>query len=101
MEEKQYLEAITEFNKALKIIPSHPEAVKLMREAQSALEAEVSEKVKDEAKEHLGLALKHIATDNYTEALKEVEEVLKIDPGNVQALKLYRKLRTILKIEEK
>jgi len=101
MEEKQYLEAITEFNKALRIIPSHPEAVKLMREAQSALEAEVTEKVKEEAREHLGLALKYITTQDYPAAMKEVEEVLKIDPGNVQALKLYRKLKTIIELEKK
>jgi tetratricopeptide (TPR) repeat protein len=101
MAEKQYLEAITEFNKALKIKPSHPESVKLIREAQSALEAEVTAKVKEEAREHLGLALKYIATEDYAEALKEVEEVMKIDPGNVEALKLYKKLKKLLEIEEK
>lgn len=99
--EKQYLEAITEFNKALKVLPSHPETLKLIRESQAALEAEVTEKVKEEAKEHLGLALKHIATQDYAEAMKEVQEVLKIDPGNVQALKLYRKLKKILELEKK
>ncbi|MEE8638576.1 MAG: PorV/PorQ family protein, partial [Candidatus Margulisiibacteriota bacterium] len=99
MAEKQYLEAITEFNKVLKILPSHPDAVSLMREAQEALGVEVSEKVKEEAREHLGLALKYITTENYAEALQEVGEVLKIDPGNVEALKLYKKLKKILEIE--
>ncbi len=101
MAEKQYLEAIAEFNKALKILPSHPEAVKLIREAQEALEKEVTEKVKKEAEEHLGLALKHITTGDYAEAMREVEEVLKIDPGNVQALKLYKKLKKIIELEKK
>ena len=101
MAEKQYLEAIAEFNKALRILPSHPETVKLIREAQSALEREVTEKVKEEAKEHLGLALKYIATENYEEAMREVDEVLKIDPGNVEALKLYKKLNKLLEIEKK
>jgi tetratricopeptide (TPR) repeat protein len=101
MSEKQYLEAIAEFNKALKVAPSHPETVKSMREAQSALEAEVTEKVKDEAKQHLGLALQYIATDDYNNAFLETKEVLKIDPGNVQALKLYKKLERIIKLERK
>jgi len=101
MSEKQYLEAIGEFNKALKVIPSHPEAVKSMREAQSALEAEVTGKVKEEAKQHLGLALQYIATDDYNNAFAEVKEVLKIDPGNVSALKLYKKLEKILNLEKK
>ncbi|MFC1637540.1 PorV/PorQ family protein [Candidatus Margulisiibacteriota bacterium] len=99
--EKLYLEAITELNKALRISPSHPETVKLLREAQAALEAEVSARVKEEAREHLGLALKYITTEDYSEALKEVEEVLKIDPGNVEALKLMRKLRKLTEIENK
>ncbi len=98
--EKQYLEAITEFNKALKLSSSHPEAVKMVREAQAALEAEVTEKVADEAREHLGLALKYITTQQYSEALTEVQETLKIDPGNVQALKLYRKLQKINQLEK-
>jgi tetratricopeptide (TPR) repeat protein len=101
MAEELYLEAITEFNKALRIKPSHPETVKLIREAQAALEAEVSARVKEEAREHLGLALKYITTENYADALKEVEEVLKIDPGNVEALKLMKKLRKITEIEGK
>jgi len=100
MAEAQYLEAITEYNKALRILPSHPETVSLIRQAQAKLEAEVSETVKSEAKAHLGLALKYIATDNYAEALREVDEVLKIDPGNVEALKLYKKLKKLMEIEE-
>jgi Tfp pilus assembly protein PilF len=100
MAEEQYLEAIMEFNKAMKILPSHPETVKLIREAQNALEGEVTERVKEEAREHLGLALKYITTQDYPAAMKEVEEVLKIDPGNVQALKLYRKLKTIIELEK-
>ncbi|MFH1347625.1 MAG: hypothetical protein ABIH22_02940, partial [Candidatus Margulisiibacteriota bacterium] len=98
---EQHLEAITEFNKALKILPSHPETIGLIRESQAALEAEVYEQVAGEARSHLGLALKHIATQDYAEALGEVKEVLKIDPGNVQALKLYRKLSKILELEKK
>ncbi|MBN2057847.1 MAG: PorV/PorQ family protein [Candidatus Saganbacteria bacterium] len=99
--EKQYLEAIAEFNKALKVVPSHPEAVKMIRESQEALEKEVAEQVKQEAANHLGLARKYIAEENYTEAMKEVQEVLKIDPGNVQALQLYKKLQNIMELEKK
>lgn len=100
MAEKQHLEAIAEFNKAMRILPSHPETIKLIREAQYALETEVTERVKEEAREHLGMALKYIATENYAEALQEVGEVLKIDPGNVEALKLYKKLKKLLEIEK-
>jgi len=101
MAEKQYLEAITEYNKALKVNSSHPETVKLVREAHAALEAEVSEKVKKEAETYLGSALKYITTGEYEAAEKAVEQVLKIDPGNVQALKLYKKLQTIIKLQKK
>lgn len=101
MAEKLYLEAITEYNKALKINPSHPETVKLVREAQAALEAEVSEKVKKEAESYLGSALKFITTGEYEQAQVAVEQVLKIDPGNVQALKLYKKLQTIIQLQKK
>jgi len=99
VKEKQYLEAIGEFNKALKVMPSHPDAIKLVREAQAALEAEVSTKVKEEAREHLGLAMKYISTQDYDEAMREVQEVLKIDPGNVQALQLLKKLNNLKKLE--
>ena len=101
MAEKQYLEAITEYNKALKVNSSHPETVKLVREAHAALEAEVGEKVKKEAEGYLGSALKYITTGEYQEAKVALDQVLKIDPGNVQALKLSRKLQKILKLEKK
>jgi len=101
MDEKEYLESIAELNKALKIIPSHPDAIKLLKEAQAALEKEVMAKVKREAQLHLGQALKYITTEDYAEALIEVEKALEIDPGNVQALRLYKKLRKILELEKR
>lgn len=100
MAEKQYLEAIAEFNKALKVDPSHSEAVKLAREAQAALQKQVSAKVKMEVDERLGRALKSISTGDYKGALAEVEKVLQMDPGNVEALKLKKRLVTILKIKK-
>jgi len=48
----------------------------------------------------LGRALKSISTGDYKGALAEVEKVLQMDPGNVEALKLKKRLVTILKIKK-
>jgi hypothetical protein len=94
----KYLEAIDEFSKALKVDPSYPEAVKLVGQAQAALGKAVGTTVKKEIDERLGRARNAISTGDYNGAMSETDRVLEMDPGNVEALKLKRRLMTILKI---
>jgi tetratricopeptide (TPR) repeat protein len=94
----KYLEAIDEFSKALQVDPSYPEAVKLVGQAQAALGKELGTKVKKEIEQRLGRARNAISTGDYKGALSETDRVLEMDPGNVEALKLKRRLMTILKI---
>jgi tetratricopeptide (TPR) repeat protein/opacity protein-like surface antigen len=100
MKEGKYIEALAEFGKALKIDPTHPEAVKLQSEAQYRMETSLIEKSKEEAREFLGEAMKLVVTGKYKEALAQINLALEKDPKNKEALALKKKLELILKVEQ-
>lgn len=95
----QYLEALAEFSKILRIDPGHKEALRLQGEVQFKMEANLVRKSKAEARQYLGEAMKFVITGKYKEALKQVEASLSSDPKNKEALALRKKLQIILKIE--
>ena len=101
MDQGKYLEALGEFNNALKLDPTNLTALKLQSDAQNKMETELIEKSREEAKGYLGEAMKQVITGNYDQALVQVNKALEKDPKNNQALELKKKLELILKIEKK
>ncbi len=101
MQQKNFLEAITLFSKALAIESTNINALKLQSEAQSKMEAQLISQAKEEARAYLGEAMKFVTVGKYKEALDQINLALAKDSKNEQALQLKRKLETILKLEKK
>jgi len=97
----QYLEALAEFNKALRIEPTNREALRLQSEAQTKMETQLIEQSQTEARSTLGEAMRLVVIGKYKEALEQVDASLAKDPKNKQAQALQKKLQLILKLEKK
>jgi len=84
-QEGEYEQAILEFERILKLDPSHTQARRLIIE----LEAKIQEKVRsrrtkeiEESQSHHTKALRAYLQGRLEEAIREWEEALKLDPGN-------------------
>jgi len=84
--EGQYEEAIAEFEKILKLDPSHSQARLLIIELEARMQEKTQpRKIKDmeESQRHYTKALSAYMQGHLEEAIKEWEEALKLNPGNL------------------
>ncbi|MCJ7646237.1 tetratricopeptide repeat protein, partial [bacterium] len=84
--EGEYQEAIVEFEKILKLDPSHAQARRLIIELEAKIQEKTQpRKIKDieESQRHYTKALSAYTQGHLEEAIKEWEEALKLSPGNL------------------
>jgi tetratricopeptide (TPR) repeat protein len=101
MRQGKHLEALAEFSKAIKLDPTHSEALKLQSEAQFKMERQLIEKSKEEGRKFLGEAMKLVVVGEYARALEQITQALEKDPKNNEIIKLKKKLELILQLEKK
>jgi len=101
LDQKQYIEAMAEFSKVLKLDPSNKEALKLQSEAQFRMESALIKRSKVDAIEFLGKAMKSVVAGKYQDAMEQVTAALARDPKNQEVIALQKKLAIIIKLGKK
>ncbi|MCX7765919.1 MAG: tetratricopeptide repeat protein, partial [Candidatus Sumerlaeia bacterium] len=100
-----YQEALKEFQAVLTLDKTHKKAKKYIEKTNSKIielqKAEEAQKAKDEKiKEGLARASELTVKENYSEALKEYENVLKLDKNNKEAREAREKVRQLMNAKE-
>lgn len=93
--DNRYDESLAEFQQFLKAEPSNTEIQKFVELLNKKIEEEKAQKINN----YLVKAKAHYDETKYSEALKELEEILIISPGHLQASNLVGEIRS--KIEGK
>jgi tetratricopeptide (TPR) repeat protein len=93
LREEQYETAMKALEKALKIFPQHPVALKWMENAR------VSSR-KSQLERFRGLGNKQLELGNYGDAKESFENILKIDPGNATAKMVLARIQEKMRLEE-
>ena len=101
LDQKQYIEAMAEFSKVLKIDPTHKEALRLQGESQFRMESALIKRSKVDAIGFLGKAMKLVAVGKYQDAMDQVTAALERDPKNQEVIALQKKLAIIIKLGKK
>lgn len=91
--EEQYETAIKALEKALKIFPQHPVALKWMEEAHTSTKKSRMERFR-------GLGNKQLELGNYKDARESFENILKLDPQNATAEMVLSRIEEKIKTEE-
>ncbi len=90
----KYTLALNQADKALKILPDNPEALKLRKRAQDLIyKRKQEQQVKKNMEVKLAKADAYLESKNYAKALALSQEVLKLDPNNNHALDIFKKAK--------
>jgi stress-induced-phosphoprotein 1 len=98
MQQGRYLDAQVQYNEALRVMPADAEALAGVRAAQVAIDREVARVAEREQRRKsidtsLGLADSAVKAHRWADAMRSVNDVLKLDSDNRRALALQSQAR--------
>jgi len=89
----QYKEAIAQFKKILELEPNHQESLKRIKMSENMLALPESERIMAYKRECWSRGMYHYEREEYKEAAKEFERILKVDPNHEQSRRLLGECR--------
>lgn len=95
---KQYKEAILQFERVIAWVPEHKEAEQYLTQAKQEYQ---KVNIEEQKKQHLEKGKKYYNVQKYLDAVLEFKQVLALDPTNVEALKLLSTTTEYVKSDKK